>query len=66
MVENIMNSIMASTEMNFQRKIMDTIDVYCDYLGINFEKVEPANSDGKNDGWIPTKNIYFGAYSPND
>jgi hypothetical protein len=28
--------------------------------------VQPSNGDGKNDGWIPEKNIFFAMYSPND
>lgn len=66
-VANILNCILSSTEMNFQNKFTTLIEVICkNKYGVRFEKVQPSNGDGKNDGWIPEKNIFFALYSPND
>mgnify|MGYP003183143687 FL=1 len=66
-VANILNCILSSTEMNFQIKFTTLIEVICKYkYGLKFEKVHPSNGDGKNDGWIPEKNIFFAMYSPSD
>lgn len=66
-VANIMNCILSSTEMNFQTKFTTMIKVICkNVYGLDFQKVQPSNGDGKNDGWIPEKNIFFAMYSPND
>lgn len=66
-VANILNCILSSTEMNFQIKFTTMVQVICkNKYGIIFEKVQPSNGDGKNDGWIPEKNIFFAMYSPND
>lgn len=63
---NIISAIISSTEMHFQQKMVELIDTICKYKGIVFEKVQPSNGDAKNDGWIPSENIYFAMYSPND
>ena len=66
-VSNILNCILSSTEMNFQIKFTTMVQVVCKYkYGLRFEKIQPTNGDGKNDGWIPEKNIFLGMYSPND
>lgn len=66
-IANILNCILSSTEMNFQVKFTTMIEVICKYkYKVNFEKVQPSNGDGKNDGWIPEKNIFFALYSPSD
>ena len=65
-VVNIMNSITSCTEMNFQNRMVILLDILCDCKKIKFEKVQPSNGDGKNDGWIVDRNVYFAMYSPND
>lgn len=66
-VANILNCILSSTEMNFQIKFTTLIQVICkNKYGLKFEKIQPSNGDGKNDGWIPEKDIFFAMYSPND
>jgi len=65
-VSNIIYAITSSTEMHFQEKMFELIDTICKYKGVEFERVQPANGDAKNDGWIPAKNIYFAMYSPSD
>lgn len=66
-VANILNCILSSTGMNFQSKFTTMIEVICKYkYGVKFEKIQPSNGDGKNDGWISKKNIFFAMYSPND
>ena len=65
-VSNIINAIISSTEMHFQEKMMELLDTICKYKDVEFEKVQPANGDAKNDGWIPSENIYFAMYSPNE
>lgn len=66
MVSNIVNAITASTEMKFQEKFVEFLSIICMYNNLEFEKVQPSNGDAKNDGWIPSKNIYFAMYSPNE
>lgn len=66
-VANILNCILSSTEMNFQTKFTTMLEVIFKYkYGLKFEKIQPSNGDGKNDGWIPKENIFFAMYSPND
>ena len=65
-ISNIINAIISTTEMNFQQTFVSFLEVICKYNNLSFEKVQPANGDAKNDGWIPEKKIYFGMYSPND
>ena len=65
-VIHIMNAIEACTEMNFQKKLTIILEIICEKNNMNFEKIQPSNGDGKNDGWISDKNIYFAMYSPND
>lgn len=66
MILNIVNSIISTTEMNFQRNFTVFLDIVCSYKNIKFEKVQPSNGDAKNDGWIPQKKIYFAMFSPSD
>ena len=66
MISDILNAILATTGSNFQKMLADFLYAVCQYKNIDFEKVEPTNGDAKNDGWIPTQNIYFAMYSPSD
>lgn len=65
-IANIMNSIKACTGMNFQKRVTTILEILCEEKGATFEKVEPMNGDGKNDGWIKDRNIYFAMFSPSD
>ena len=66
MIMNIINAINSKTGMNFQNTFTTFLSVVCSYKKLKFEKVQPANGDYKNDGWIPEKNIFFAMYSPNE
>lgn len=65
-VKNIINSISSRTEMNFQKGIESILQCLCEDSRFLFEKIEPMNGDGKNDGWIPNRNIFFACFSPTD
>lgn len=65
-IDIIMNSISSCTEMNFQDRMCNVLDIVYSGCGFKFEKVQPSNGDAKNDGWIVEKNIYFAMFSPND
>lgn len=66
-VSRIIDSISSVTEMNFQVRFTTMLKVICnEEYNLKFENVQPSNGDGKNDGWIPEKAIFFAMYSPND
>lgn len=65
-VANIISAITSSTEMHFQEKMVILLDNICRYNDVVFEPVQPANGDAKNDGWIPSRKIFFAMYSPSD
>lgn len=67
LISNIMNCLLSTTESNFQNKMSTILYIICKKeFGFDFEKVHPTNGDGKNDGWIPQKNVFFAMYSPSD
>ncbi len=65
-VSNIISVIFNSTEMRFQEKMVILIYTICKYNNIVFEAIQSSNGDAKNDGWIPSKKIFFAMYSPSD
>ena len=65
-ISHIVNCITSTTGMNFQVVFITVLEIICKYKNLKLERIQPTNGDAKNDGWIPSKNIYFAMHSPND